>query len=95
VLYPIEVRLDLEVNAGYVRYRRLPDDQRIARSSRLTEDAVVDYDESGGILGVELLAFDNATPRPVQEFASHNGLEFPAEALRVLRMLRTPRSGRA
>jgi hypothetical protein len=41
---PIAVKIDLEVDAGYVRYRRLAAGEHVARTRRFGDDVNVDYD---------------------------------------------------
>jgi uncharacterized protein YuzE len=78
---PVSVRVDLEVDVAYVGYRRLADEEHIARSERISEDVVVDYDAAGEIVGLELLGLDELALKPAREFASRRDLAFPADAL--------------
>lgn len=77
MLKPLELRVDREVDAGYVRYRALPPGEHVARCARVSEDVVVDYNGAGEILGIELLAFDPEALSVAQHFADANGLMFP------------------
>jgi len=74
----IGLSVDLEAQAAYVRYRPLPAGER-ARSKRVSEDVAVDYREDGELLGVELLALDDAAMAQAKAFAIANGLAFPRD----------------
>ena len=74
----IGLSVDLEVQAGYVRYRSLPVGER-ARSKRISEDVAADYREDGEFLGIELLALDEAAMSQARDFAAANGLAFPRD----------------
>ena len=78
MVMPREFRLDYEAGAGYLRYRRLAHDEHVARTARITDDVVVDYDAAGDIIGIEMLTFDSATLSAARNFAVANGLAFPA-----------------
>jgi len=77
VLNALQVRVDLGVGAGYVKYRALLPGEQIASSARLTEDVVVDYDAAGQVLGIELIALEPHAIESAGAFASQNGLAFP------------------
>jgi hypothetical protein len=72
----IGLNVDLEAQAGYVRYRSLPDGEH-ARSKRISEDVVADYRENGELLGVELLALDDEAIAQARDFAAKHDLAFP------------------
>ncbi len=74
----IALSVDLEVQAGYVRYRPLPPGEH-ARSKRISADVAADYREDGELLGVELLALDDAAMTQARAFAAANGLAFPRD----------------
>ncbi len=74
----IAVSVDLEAQAGYVRYHALPDGER-ARSKRISEDVVADYRENGELLGLELLALDGAAMAQARTFAASHDLAFPRD----------------
>ena len=74
----IGLNVDFEAQAGYVRYRSLPDGER-ARSTRISEDVVADYRENGELLGVELLALDDRAMAQARDFAAKHGLAFPRD----------------
>jgi uncharacterized protein YuzE len=74
---PLALRLDYEVGAGYVRYRPLGDGEHAARTAKIGDDIVVDYNGDGDVLGIELLTFGDTALRTARSFASENGLEFP------------------
>lgn len=74
----IAVSIDLEAQAGYVRYRALPAGER-ARSKRISEDLVADYRENGELLGLELLALDGGAMAQAQTFAASQDLAFPRD----------------
>lgn len=71
----IEVRIDLEVEAAYIRYRsRGPR----GTSVRLNEDVVVHYDTENHVAGIELIEFRRNAIRAAIAFASLNDLGFPS-----------------
>ena len=74
----IAVSVDLEAQAGYVRYHALPAGER-ARSKRISEDVVADYRENGELLGLELLALDGAAMDQARTFAASRNLAFPRD----------------
>jgi uncharacterized protein YuzE len=74
---PIQVRIDLEVGAGYVRYRSLAEGVRIASSVRLSEDVVVDYDRDRKVIGIELISVISPAIATAKAFAARNDLSFP------------------
>jgi uncharacterized protein YuzE len=70
----MELGIDLEVGAAYVRYG-----DRGARgtSIRLSEDVVVHYDTDNHVAGIELIEVRLDAIRAAEAFASQNGLIFP------------------
>ncbi len=74
---PIAVNLDREVQAGYVRYRRLAPGERVARTQRFGDDVNVDYNGANDVLGIEILAFDKPTLDVARAVATKHGLAFP------------------
>jgi hypothetical protein len=76
---PIEVKVDLEANAGYVRYQARSGGQRFARNERLSQDVVVDFDADNEVLGIELLAFDDEAIDVARRFAEAHDLGFPRD----------------
>ncbi|HEX3549993.1 MAG TPA: hypothetical protein VHT53_06430 [Candidatus Elarobacter sp.] len=77
MLKPIQLRLDYDVGAGYLKYRNLADAEHVARNARISEDVIVDYTDADEVVGIELLAFDEETLDVARSFASRNGLLFP------------------
>lgn len=71
----IELRINLEVGAAYVRYR-----PRGARgtSVRLNEDVVVHYDSENHVAAIELVEVRPEAVEAAEAFASQNGLDFPS-----------------
>lgn len=76
---PIGVRIDREVEAGYVSYRRLAAGQRVARTQRFGDDVAVDFDGANDVLGIELLAFDEPALAVARVVAAEHGLVFPCD----------------
>jgi uncharacterized protein YuzE len=71
----IELRIDLEVGAAYIRYRaRAPH----GTSLRLNEDVVVHYDAEDHVVGIEIIELRADAIRTAQAFASQNDLSFPS-----------------
>ena len=73
---PIEVRVDLESECGYVAYST----RKIAETRDLWEEGTVaaDLDSDGGIVGLEVLELDRETLAHAREYAEENDLAFPA-----------------
>ncbi len=76
---PIEIRLDVPSTTGYVRYRRLADEERVSLSEREGDDVIVDYDRDRAVIGIELLAFDSSTLDVARSIAHGRGLAFPKD----------------
>ena len=74
----IGLSVDLEAQAGYVRYRPLPAGEQV-RSERVSDVVVADYRADGELVGLELLALDAATMTQARAFAASNGLAFPRD----------------
>jgi uncharacterized protein YuzE len=74
----IGLRCDLAVHAGYIRYRSVPEGEH-ANSKRVSEDVVADYGANGQLLGIELLALDDAAMSQARSFAAANDLAFPRD----------------
>lgn len=77
MLKPIQLRIDYDVEAGYLRYRQLREGEHVSRNARISDDVVVDFNDAGEILGIELLAFDEEALAVARGFAEANGLAFP------------------
>jgi uncharacterized protein YuzE len=81
---PISIKVDLEANAGYVRYQPSSGGQRFARNERLSPDVVIDFDADSQVLGIELLAFDDEALGVARRFAEAHDLGFPRDLAGVL-----------
>lgn len=79
---PINVKVDLEANAGYVQYSS----GSVARTVDVWDDGQVaaDVDADGKVLGIEVLAFDEETLSRARSYAHERGLAFPAHLEGVL-----------
>ncbi len=78
---PINLSVDYDPEVGplgYVRYRELAEGARVAESVRISEDVVIDMDDSGLVLGIKLLGLEDEALAVAEFFATQNGLEFPA-----------------
>jgi uncharacterized protein YuzE len=71
------VTIDRDVEAGYVRYRRLAPGERIARTQRFGDDVNIDYNAANDVLGIEILAFDGSALAIARAVAADHGLAFP------------------
>ncbi len=71
----IELRVDLEVGAAYVRYGSRGER---ATSVRLSEDVVVHYDADNRVVGIELIEVRPDSIQAAETFASQNALDFPS-----------------
>jgi uncharacterized protein YuzE len=69
--------VDEKNEVGYIRYRPLRDGEIVARTKRLSEDVVADFDDLGAVLGIELLGLGPAALEKARDFASGEGLAFP------------------
>ncbi len=74
----VAVSIDLEARAAYVRYRSLADGER-ARSERQSDDVVVDSNERGEIVGIEMLALHDDAIAQGRLFAHEHELAFPRD----------------
>lgn len=94
---PIEVKVDLEANASYVRYRRLLPGEHVAETVDVVDDGSVaaDVDARGNILGIELLGFNGDTMITAQKFASDHDLAFPRDLSGVAFETHAPMAMRA
>ena len=75
-MHPIDIRVDDEAGAAYVRYAS----GDVAETVEVFEEGTVaaDVDSSGAILGIEVLSFDEDVLSQARNFASENDLIFPA-----------------
>ena len=82
---PIEVKVDLEANASYVRYRRLLPGEHVASSVEVDGDGAVvaDVDADGGLIGIEVLGFDSETLDAAQSYARERLVRFPRNLVGV------------
>ncbi|MBV8720793.1 MAG: DUF2283 domain-containing protein [Candidatus Eremiobacteraeota bacterium] len=81
---PTSIRIDLEAGAGYIYYSN--GEGRSARTVDVWKDGQVaaDYDESGKLVGIEVLGFDLETLSHARRFAREAGLSFPVHLEGVL-----------
>lgn len=72
---PLSVRVDLETNAAYVRYA----EGEAAGTIDVWEDGWVaaDVDQTGRVLGIEVLDLDSDTLEHARIFARSRDLAFP------------------
>lgn len=77
MITPLEVEIDRAVGAGYVCYKRLPSERTVARTERVSEDVAVDFDESGAILGLELIDLEDTSIETARSYAEARGYAFP------------------
>ena len=73
---PISVKVDLNANAGYIRYA----EGKVAGTLDVWSDGWVaaDLDDDGRVLGIEVLSFDDETLGHAKKYAQSQGLAFPA-----------------
>ena len=83
MIRPISVRVDLHASAGYVEYVA---DVEVAGTEDVWHDGQVaaDLDETGRVLGIEVLGFDNETLQRAREYAESKDLAFPPHLEGVL-----------
>jgi uncharacterized protein YuzE len=73
---PLETTIDHEVGAAYVAYAPIgPGD--VARTERVNHDVHADFDSSGALLGIEVLALDDAALSVACDYAAKIGVAFP------------------
>jgi uncharacterized protein YuzE len=74
---PTNVELDLDDELAYIRYR----EGTSASTTDVLPDGVVaaDFDESGRLLGIELLSLDAETVAAARDFAHKHGAAFPVD----------------
>ena len=77
----IGIEVDLEANAGYVRYRQ---HEKFGRNERVGQDVVIDYDDAGQIFGIELLALDDVALSAARKVAAAHDLAFPRDLMGAL-----------
>jgi uncharacterized protein YuzE len=72
---PIGVRVDLEVECGYIIYSS----HKVAETRDIWEEGTVaaDLDSEGCIIGIEILGLDSETISHAREYAEQNELIFP------------------
>ncbi len=75
MIHPIDVEIDHEADAGYIKYSR----GEVAETIEVWKEGAVaaDVDSSGNILGIEVLGFDEELLSRARAFASENDLIFP------------------
>lgn len=80
---PIELKIDYEAEASYIRYRALTPGTHVAHTEDVLEDGsvTVDRDEQGNVLGIELLGFSPTVIGNGLSFANRHDLEFPRALL--------------
>lgn len=76
----IDVSYDLVLNVAYIRTM----DRPVARTCELTEEVLVDLDEFGVLVGIELLSMQAELPLTDLRDRFH----VPADVLTVLNLLR-------
>jgi hypothetical protein len=73
---PINATIDYEVGAASIPYRSFEPDES-TRMERVTFGVRVEFSVRGDLLGIELLALDDAALAVAREFATKNDLTFP------------------
>lgn len=81
---PIEVTLDVNDGVAYIRYRELRSDEKVAHCERIADTVVLDLDDNAILIGIELLALDDATIEAALGAAHERQLAFPKELARAL-----------
>ncbi|MFN2529641.1 MAG: DUF2283 domain-containing protein, partial [Candidatus Baltobacteraceae bacterium] len=73
---PTNVKVDFQAKAGYVRYR----EAQATNTIDVWEDGAVavDLDDTGNVVGIEVLALDGETLAQAQKYAAAHDLAFPA-----------------
>jgi len=72
----MKIQLDLEANALLIKFR----DEKASRTKEIDEDTIVDVDESGNPIAIEML---NVIPRIPLENFSNVDVNIPVEAHKI------------
>ena len=80
MIQPLDVEIDEEAGAGYVRYARAA----VAETVEVWEEGTVaaDFDSAGNVLGIEVLGFGEDVLAHARAFAREHDLVFPAKLLK-------------
>ncbi len=60
----MNIRYDKEVDAMYITLRKAP----VANTKKVDDNTVIDYDENGRVIGIELLFVTEHNPDILKEF---------------------------
>ncbi len=77
MITPILVSADFEAGVILVRYRRLPQGERIEHDEPIVAGATAGIDSDGNIVTIELLSVAPVTLDAATEYAHARGLAFP------------------
>lgn len=77
MIHPLDIAIDEEADAGYVRYANAV----VAETVEVYEEGTVaaDLDAGGNVIGIELLGFTDDILASARAYASDHDLVFPAE----------------
>jgi uncharacterized protein YuzE len=75
-MHPLDVTIDDEVQAGYVRYAKT----EVAETVEVWDHGTVaaDLDSAGNVIGIELLGFAKEILSHARAFAREHDLVFPS-----------------
>ena len=76
MIQPIDIEIDDEANAGYIRYAKAT----VAETVEVWEEGTVaaDLDSAGNVIGIELLGFEDDILAKAKAYAREHNLAFPA-----------------
>ncbi len=68
----MEIKYDSDADAMYLKLR----DVEIARTKKIDDYTILDYDEEGNVIGMELLFVREHNPNLLKEFRVENLISF-------------------
>jgi uncharacterized protein YuzE len=64
----MKIRYDPDADAMYIKFRNT----EIARTKKVDNNTILDYDKNGGLVGVELLFVKESNPGLLRDFQVEN-----------------------
>jgi len=77
IAFKAEFHPALQDGLGYIRYRRLAEGEHVARTMRVSQDVLIDFDSNEEVLGMELLALDETALAVARTCATEFDLALP------------------
>jgi uncharacterized protein YuzE len=76
---PTQVTIDNDPEVGPLAYVAYEQRDTTARSQRAAESVILDVNESGDLVGIELLDLESGTIAIARSIATQQGVVFPAD----------------